>query len=194
MESYIEEFQSKREKDSSVLVTIDGPSGSGKGTLAEQIADELGVRHFSASDVFYSIADERGISHVELSKQAGKEVDLEVDRKTLERGLKTNCVIDSRIASYVLGTYSDLKIYLTADLEERARRIAAREDKDLETVLEETRERDEENNRRYEEYYGIDTEDKSIYDVLIDNTDVDINEQQELVEKIVEESGLKEDI
>lgn len=191
MESYIEEFKKQREKESDLVVTIDGPSGSGKGTLAEQIADELGIKHFSASDVFYAIADERGISHVELSKKADKQVDLEVDRKTLERGLKNDCVIDSRIASYVLGSYSDLRIFLAAEAEERARRISEREEKEFEKVLEETRERDLENKRRYNEYYDIDTEDKSIYDVLIDNTDMDIEEQRELVNKIVEESGLR---
>lgn len=194
MGSYIEEFQDDREKNSEIVVTIDGPSGSGKGTLAEQIADELGVKQFSASDVFYSIADERGITHVQLSEMAGKEVDLEVDRKTLERGLKNDCVIDSRIASHVLGDYSDLKIYLTANLKTRARRIATREDKDFDKILEETRRRDEENQRRYKEYYGIDTGDKSIYDVLIDNTDMDVEEQRILVEKIVNESVLTENV
>lgn len=194
MGSYIEEFQDDREKNSDVVATIDGPSGSGKGTLAEQVADELGVKHFSASDMFYAIADERGISHVELSKQAGKEVDIEVDRKTLERGLKNDCVIDSRIASHVLGDYSNLKIYLTADTDERARRIATRENKNFDKVLEETKKRDKENNRRYENYYGIDAEDKSIYDVLIDNTDMDIEEQRKLVEEIIDESGLREEV
>ncbi|MFB6144630.1 MAG: (d)CMP kinase [Candidatus Nanohaloarchaea archaeon] len=192
MGSYIEEFQEDREKKSDIVVTIDGPSGSGKGTLGEQIAEELGIKHFSASDVFYAIAEERGISHVELSKKAGKEVDLEVDRKTLERGLENDCVIDSRIASHVLGDYSDLKIFLTADLEERAERIAEREGKDREEVLEETRERDRENSRRYQEYYGIDTSEKKIYDLLIDNTDMDIKEQQKLVEQLVDETNLEE--
>jgi cytidylate kinase len=135
MGSYIEEFQKEdRTKESSVVITVDGPSGpsgAGKDTLAEYIASEIGLVHFSASDVFYSIAEERGISHVELANRADKQVDLEVDRRTLERGLENNCVIDSRIASWVLGDYSDLRIHVTADLEERAKRIAVREDQEL---------------------------------------------------------------
>lgn len=190
MGSYIEEFQDQREKESDVVVTIDGPSGSGKGTLAEQIADILNVKHFSASDIFYSIAEERGISHVELSEKAEKDVDLEVDHKTLERGLKNDCVIDSRIASWVLGDYSDLRIYLEADTEERARRIAEREGKNKEEVIKETERRDKENQRRYKNYYNIDPEDKSIYDILINNTNMDIEEQREVIEQILEESKL----
>jgi cytidylate kinase len=190
MESYIEEFQDQREKESDIVVTIDGPSGSGKGTLAEQIADILNVKHFSASDIFYSIAEERGISHVELSEKAEKDVDLEVDRKTLERGLKNDCVIDSRIASWVLGDHSDLRIYLEADIEERARRIAEREGKNKEEAIKETERRDKENQRRYRKYYNIDSEDKSIYDILINNTDMDIEEQRKVIEQILEESKL----
>ncbi len=186
MGSYIEEFQGDHEKNSDVVITVDGPSGAGKGTIADYIASKLGIYHFSASDVFYSIAEERGISHVELAKKADKQVDLEVDRRTLERGLENNCVIDSRISSWVLGDYSDLRIYVKADLEERAKRIAAREDIGYDQALEETKERDEENSRRYEDYYKIDTGDLDIYDVLVDNTDMSISEQEEYLDKILE--------
>lgn len=185
MESFVEEFQGDHDKNSEIVVTIDGESGAGKGTIADYIASKLGIYHFSASDVFHSIAEDRGISHVELAQQADKQVDLEVDRRTLERGLENNCVIDSRIASWVLGDYSDLRIYVTADLEERAKRIAAREDISYEKALEDTEKRDEENSRRYNEYYGIDTEDLDIYDVIIDNTEMSISEQEEQLDKIL---------
>lgn len=186
MGSYVEEFQGDNEKNSEIVITVDGPSGAGKGTIADYIASKLGIYHFSASDVFYSIAEERGISHVELAKKADKQVDLEVDRRTLERGLENNCVIDSRISSWVLGDYSDLKIHVKADVEERAKRIAAREDIEYEKALEETKERDKENSRRYEDYYGIDTGDVEFYDVLIDNSDMSISEQEEYLDKILE--------
>jgi len=186
MKSFVEEFQGEHEKNSNIVITIDGESGAGKGTIAEYIASKLNIYHFSASDVFYNIADDRGISHVELAQQANKEVDLEVDRRTLERGLENDCVIDSRIASWVLGEYSNLRIYVKADLEERAKRIAAREDISYEKALEDTEKRDEENSRRYDDYYGINTEDLSIYDVIIDNTEMSISEQEEQLDKILE--------
>lgn len=183
MKSYIEEFQGDREKKSDIVVTVDGESGAGKGTIADHISKRLGIQHFSASDVFYRIAEEKGISHVELAQQADKETDLEVDRRTLERGLENNCVIDSRIASWVLGEYSDLRIYVTADLKERAKRIAGREDIPVEKAEEETELRDEENSERYRKYYGIDTEELEIYDLIIDNTELSISKQEELLDK-----------
>lgn len=188
MKSFIQEFQGDHEKESDVVITVDGKSGAGKGTIADHIASRLKLAHFSASDVFYQIAEDRGISHVELARQADKEVDLEVDRRTLERGIQHNCVIDSRIASWVLGDYSDLRIFVKADLEERAKRIAAREDINLDKALEETEERDKENTRRYEDYYGIDTEDLEMYDLIIDNTEMSIQKQNELLDKTLKEN------
>lgn len=187
MESYVERIDDSRKKKADVIVTVDGPSGSGKGTLAQHIAGRLDADHFSAGDIFRSIAAERGMSHVELAEKAGKEVDLEVDRRTLERALKQDCVVDGRLPSWVLGDYSDLRIYLTADLEERAKRIAGREDKDLETVKKETEKRDQDNQERYEKYYSIDTENLEIYDLVIDNTDMSIEEQEELVDKVLKQ-------
>lgn len=189
MGSYFEEFQEDREKKSEVIVTVDGPSGAGKGTIAQQIAEELGIDHFSAGDVFRSIAEDRGISHTKLAEQADKEVDIEVDRRTLERGLEESCVVDGRLPSWVMGDYSDLRIYVTADEKERARRIAGREGMNQEEALEEEiRKRDSENDRRYEDYYRIDTSELDIYDVIIDNTDLNIEEQEDLVREVLEQS------
>jgi len=186
MGSYIEDFQDGHEKKADIIVTVDGPSGSGKGTLAEEIADKLGIKHISAGDIFRSIAEDRGMTHVELSKQADKEVDLEVDKRTLQRGLEESCVVEGRLPSWVLGDYSDLKIFLTADEEERARRVAERENINQKKALEEeVKKRDKENNRRYQDYYGIDTSKTDIYDVIFDNTELDLEEQNQIADKIL---------
>lgn len=186
MESFIDSFRDAGEKKSDIVITVDGKAGAGKGTLAEHIADKLGIEHFSASDVFYAIAEERGLEDVELSEEAEKEVDLEVDRKTLERALSQDCVIDSRIASWVLGSYADFRIRLVADVEERGRRLASRDGLDEEEAVERVKKRDEGDARRYKQYYGIDLDDLEIYDLLIDNTDLGIEEQNRLVDKVLE--------
>ena len=187
MESYIEEFQESRAKKSDIIITIDGFAGAGKGTLAKQVSEILDLKHFSASDVFYQIAEERNLSDHELSNKAEKEVDLAIDRKTLERGLNQSCVIDSRISSWVLGSYSDLRIRLTAEPEERARRLAEREDLDLEEAEKIISKRDEGDIERYRKYYDLDLNDTSIYDLLIDNTDLGIDEQKKFVRKALKE-------
>ncbi|WP_414837813.1 (d)CMP kinase [Candidatus Nanosalina sp. VS9-1] len=198
MTSLIEEFSDDREKKSDVVITIDGPSGAGKGTLAEFIAETLDIKAYSAGDFFRELAKEKGLSVEELSEQADKETDIKVDERTLEKGLNENCVIESRIASWVLGDYSDLSIYVRADLEERARRVMkdleydtreAEEDaEDLEEAREKIRKRDEDNKERYSDYYGIDIEDIQMYDLVIDNTDLSIERQNELVKSALKDN------
>jgi cytidylate kinase len=63
--------------------------------------------------------------------------------------------------------YADLRVWLDAPLDVRADRIADRENKPLEEVLEETRARAASEAQRYREYYGIDIEDRSIYDLTV---------------------------
>lgn len=197
MSAGIQELETDREKESDLVVTIDGPSGAGKGTLAEQIGETLDLPVYSAGDFFREIADEKGMTVEELSEKAEKKTDLEVDRRTLRKGLEKDCVIESRIAGRVLGDRADLKIYITAEIEERARRSlkdlqeGKRKDEKEAESLEESREkvekRDEDNRRRYMDYYGIDTRNLEIYDVVIDNTEMSVEEQRDEIKNILEE-------
>jgi cytidylate kinase len=193
--SYVEEFEEDRQKDSDLVVSICGPSGAGKGTLGRFIADTLNVNFYSAGDFFRQLAEEKGLTVEELSEKADKETDLEVDRRTLEKGLEEDCVIESRISAWILGEYADLTIYVTASLEERAKRVMGdlenRENEEGAETLEEAKQRiekrDRDNDQRYEKYYGIDMDNRKIFDVLIDNTDMSVEEQNQLVKKILEQ-------
>lgn len=195
MGSYIEEFQTDNVKNSDLVITIDGPSGSGKGTLAEFIAEKLDLNYYSAGDFFRQIASEKGLTVEELSERADKEIDIEVDRRTLEKGLNEDCVIESRIASKVLGDFSDLRIYVEADSKERARRIkddlenreTEQGGKTVEEVKKRIEKRDEDNNSRYRDYYGINMWKSDIYHLVINNTDMDISEQENYMDKVLRE-------
>jgi cytidylate kinase len=58
-------------------------------------------------------------------------------------------------------------VWLDAPLGVRAERIADREDKPVGRAREETRARAESEAGRYRAYYGIDIEDRSIYDLVV---------------------------
>lgn len=174
------------DRDSEILITIDGRSGAGKGTLAEHVSEFMDIQRYSAGDFFREIADEKGLSVGELSEKADKETDLEVDKRTFQKGLNENCVIESRISCHVMGDYSDLKIRLTADLEERARRVSGRENLSEQDARQRIIKRDRDNKERYRNYYGINMDDFTIYDLIIDNTELSISETNQLVEKALE--------
>jgi cytidylate kinase len=65
------------------------------------------------------------------------------------------------------GDYADLKLWLEAPIDVRAARIADREDKSASAAREETQARAQSEALRYEEYYNIDIEDRSIYDLSV---------------------------
>ena len=171
------------ERESEILITIDGRSGAGKGTLAEHIAEFMDIERYSAGDFFRNIASEKGLTVEELSEKADKDTDLEVDKRTFQKGLSENCVIESRISCHVMGDYSDLKIRLKADLDERSERVASREGLSEEDARQRIIKRDRDNKERYRDYYGINMDDLTIYDLIIDNTELSIEETNQLVEE-----------
>ncbi|MBO4249263.1 AAA family ATPase [Halomicrobium sp. IBSBa] len=167
-----------------MLITVSGPAGSGKSTLAANLAEALGYDHVSGGDIFRSLAEERGVSLVELNQQA--ESDDQIDRD-LDRRLRSTAreeddlVLESRLAGWMAGDYADLKLWLDAPLDVRAERIADREEKPVAEAREETQARAESEGLRYQEYYGIDIDDRSIYDLSINTARWDESGVQELI-------------
>ncbi|MDS0259347.1 AAA family ATPase [Haloarcula sp. S1CR25-12] len=153
-----------------MLITVSGPAGSGKSTLARSLADALDYEHVSGGDIFRSLAEERGMTPLELNKAA--EDDAQIDRD-LDRRLRDiaaerdDLVLESRLAGWMAGEYADIKLWLTAPLAVRADRIAQRENKPFEQARTETEERSESEAQRYAEYYDIEFDDLSIYDLAI---------------------------
>ncbi|WP_436934578.1 (d)CMP kinase [Halovenus marina] len=153
-----------------MLITVSGPAGSGKSTLAGALSDRLSYEHVSGGDIFREIADERGLTPLELNRLA--EEDDQIDRD-LDRRLRSlardsdDLVLESRLAGWMAGDYADIRIWLDAPLSVRAARIADREDKPTEQAREETQARAESEALRYEQYYGIDIDDLSIYDLVV---------------------------
>ena len=76
-------------------------------------------------------------------------------------------VLESRLAGWMAGDYADLKFWLDAPTEVRLARVAEREDTTVEAHRQRFHERAESEARRYEEYYNIDIEDRTIYDMVI---------------------------
>jgi cytidylate kinase len=153
-----------------MLITVSGPAGSGKSTLAASLADALDYEHVSGGDIFRDLAEERGMTPLELNKQAEEDetIDLDLDRRLREiASQRDELVLESRLAGWMAGEHADLKIWLHAPLDIRADRISQRENKPLEQARTETRERSESEALRYQEYYGIDIEELSIYDLAI---------------------------
>jgi len=153
-----------------MLLTVSGPPGSGKSTTAELLADAFELDHVSGGDIFRELADERGYTPLEFNKLAEEndEIDRDLDRRLREIAVEEDdLVLESRLAGWLAAEQADFRFWLDAPVGVRGERIAEREGKDPDRATEETTAREASEAQRYEEYYGIDIRDLTIYDLSV---------------------------
>ncbi len=140
----------------SLIIAIDGPAASGKGTLARRLAAKYGLNHLDTGLTYRAVAH-RMLTHglplenVSAAETAARQIDLgALDRSVLsahdvgEAASKVavmtpvrqalveaqrkfaarppGAVLDGRDIGTVVCPDADLKLYVTASAEERARR------------------------------------------------------------------------
>ncbi|MEE9594991.1 MAG: AAA family ATPase [Candidatus Hydrothermarchaeales archaeon] len=152
-----------------MIITIGGDIGSGKSTVAKALAERFQLKHISAGDTFRAMANERGMSLADFSKLAEQdyEFDKELDDKQVALAREAgDAMVDGRLSGVLLKE-AVLKMWLRAPIEERARRVVKREGKDYDQALQETKEREVSEVKRYLDIYDIDLRDLSIYDVVL---------------------------
>lgn len=174
-----------------MIITISGCIGSGKTTVAKALSRRFGLRHISAGGVFRAMANEKGLTIEEFTKLAEEDprIDREVDARQGEMAKSGDSVIDGRLSGWLVD--ADIKIWLKAPLDVRAKRVARRESKGYERALEETRNREESEIKRYKELYNIDMHDLTPYNVVIDTTIWNAREVADIIGSILSLTGIK---
>lgn len=153
-----------------MIVAIAGPIGVGKSTVAKLLAQQLGYRYISGGAVFRDIARQRGISVTEVNRLAERDpsLDRELDRRQRELAQQGDCVVESRLSGWMVE--ADLKVWLKAQSQIRAERVATREGQPVEVAQAELAERERSEWARYQQLYGINVDDLSPYHLVIDTT------------------------
>ena len=159
-------------KKREIRIAVSGKSGCGNTTVSRIVAETLGLRFINFT--FRSLALEKGLELAEVLEMAAKDDswDLEVDKRQVTLAREPGgCVLGSRLAIWMLPE-ADLKIFLTATAETRAKRIQNREGGSLEEIAAFTASRDRQDRERYLKIYNIDNDEFNFADLVIETDNI----------------------
>ena len=107
-----------------MLITISGVPGSGKTTVARQLAGRLGLPHVYAGDLYREEARRRGLSLAEFNELCERDhsVDRALDAAMAERAKQGDVVLEGRLAGYLAADnqLDALKVWLEHGINLRA--------------------------------------------------------------------------
>jgi CMP/dCMP kinase len=170
-----------------LLITVSGPPGSGTTTVAQRVADRLGLELVPGGQVFRALAAERNMSLPVFGRYVADhpEVDVELDSRLARRARDGGAVIESRLAGWIAHNerLAAVVVWIDCDPRIRARRVAAREGVSVDRALADNEERQRVERGRYLALYGVDLTDLSIYELVLDSGEL---RPQELADRVVD--------
>jgi len=184
---------------SKFIITISGDPGSGKSTIAKELAKKFKAKRIYVGQIRRKIAKDKNMTLQELNQYAEKhpETDVDVDKKVAaqarQAAKKQNVIVEGRTQFYFLP--ESLKIYIKVSLDEAAKRIwkdlqkqASKKERNegdinsLAQLKKSIKQRIASDKKRYKKYYNIDHTQKSHYDLIIDTTK--LNKKQAITQSL----------
>ena len=149
-------------------ICISGLSGSGKNSVGAQVALKLGLRRVDPT--FKTLAAKQKMDLLQFHKKAEGDhrIDKDFDAHLVSEAKKGNCVVTTWLGPWMIKD-ADIRVWLYAPKEARARRIAARDGMSIAQAEQHISERDESNRMRYLEIYKIDIYDHSGFELVINS-------------------------
>ena len=153
-----------------MIITIAGLALSGKDTTAELLAEKTGFKLLKST--MKEFARKKNLDVLEFEKQYAEKTsqfDREMDewQKRVVAEEK-DCILTSQLSAVNIPN-AELKVWLYAPVEERAKRAVNRDNKTPEESAEYVKSRDKEFRERVKKVYGIDWWDLKYYDLVINS-------------------------
>ena len=179
-----------------ITITVSGLSGTGKGTVSDALAKEFKLKKISSGDLFRKLALEKGVSLEKLSEMNTDELDHQIEKRNLELSIQGGYVLDGRLTGLTAGSNADCRILLECSMNEKAERVARRDNFSVEESTTRLGKRDIKNSIKHARLYGTDGMDPSFYDVVIDTTKMDVEttktEAIKMVRQVLKDKGLSQ--
>ena len=179
-----------------MIITISGGPGSGKSSVAQELAHRLGLKHYSIGDLRRRVARERGMTIDEYNRlgETTDETDREPDEYQARLGREEDdFVIDSRLGFHFIP--HSFKVRLDVDPKVGAERVfqahrteeqAERRYQSVEEVFQARKAREASDRKRYGMYYGVVYDDEKNYDLIVDTTDKSIDDVVKIIMEAAE--------
>ncbi len=160
------------------VVAISGQPGCGSTTAGKLLAEKLGLKFFSLGNYTKKIALEvsnepeetkRTSEFWHSEKGSSAEHNNKMDIMQKEMAATGDIVMDAKLAIHMLRGFADFSVWLKADFDVRARRVANRDSisiKEAEAVLREKEKLERDNFRRIYGFDYFDQEQEA--DIVID--------------------------
>jgi len=170
-------------------ISITGDLGSGKSTVAKEICHELNYMYLSTGLIQRQLGIDKGMDTLEFNKYSddNKEVDDYIDQKLKDINYDSNLyVLDSRLAWFFVK--NSFKVYLMTIDEVAASRVLTDKKrigeplaKDIQSKINDLKERQRSENNRFKKSYGIEPDIFRNFDLIIDTSTATISEVTSLI-------------
>jgi len=175
-------------------IAISGPPGSGKSTVCRKLSEILGIEFISSGEIFREMARQHNLTLEEFGELAMRDsrYDIMLDEQMLKIAReRAHIILEGRLVAHLLARegISAFKVFLDAKLGERVRRVAEREGINVEEAQYAIQKREECEIQRYKKHYDIDIRDTTVYDLIVDTTDIPPEEVVNIILARIEENG-----
>ena len=171
------------------IITIAGDLASGKSRVTDILKKELNYEIYRNGEYVRKLAKEKGLDITSFNEylKDHPEIDKQIEKSaSLYSETHDNLIVDARLGWYSIP--ESFKIYLKVDIDIAAKR--AFEDKNrketekfasIEEQKQDIIKRYSMENQRFFEVYGIHKEDMSNYDLVVDTSNITIEETAKFI-------------
>ncbi|MBN1618247.1 (d)CMP kinase [Candidatus Dojkabacteria bacterium] len=195
------EYYYQRPSDLKLLVVVGGPGGSGSSTISKYLAKKWGLHRVDAGEIMRSKTQKKELeAYLDNQVTQHPEIDKNIDQFLVRMSYYPNMLIEGKFFAAIatlVGIPCTVKIWITASLEVRVKRIMLREgfikpeekiSKTNEIYIKEEKEllkRQESDISRAQNLYHADLSKPELFnDIVLDTTSLDVGRS---IKKIMEE-------